>query len=249
METSLIELEKNLRSLGLGAGDTVMVHASLRSVGPVEGRAEGLVRTLLSVLGEPGTLLAYVDFEPTSDTPYFDPQKSPASSDYGILAEVIRSWPNAVRSLNPGASMAAIGARAEWICQDHPLHYGYGPGSPLAKLVEIGGKVLLLGSSLDNVTLLHYAEHWAKLPHKRIIRRTDKILSGNRVVEIEIEEFDTGEVVVSAMPADYFAQITKQFVAAGYAQTGIVGQAPSILLPGQEFVKFAIDKMEQEWGD
>jgi aminoglycoside N3'-acetyltransferase len=33
METSLIELEKNLRSLGLGAGDTVKVHAKLRTDG------------------------------------------------------------------------------------------------------------------------------------------------------------------------------------------------------------------------
>ena len=220
METSLIELERNLRSIGLCAGDTLMVHASLRSVGPVEGRVDGLIQTFLSVLGDQGTLLAYVDFEPTNDIPYFDPQKSPASSDHGILAEVIRTWSNAVRSLNPGASMVAIGFRAGWICNDHPMNYGYGPGSPLSKLVEIGGKILLLGSDLDHVTLLHYAEHCAKLPNKRIIRRTDKVLSRNTVIDVEIEEFDTSESVVNGMPDRYFAQITKQFVEAGKAQTG-----------------------------
>ena len=50
------------------------------------------------------------------------------------------------------------------------------------------------------------------------------------------------------MPTDYFAQITQQFVNAGYAQTGMVGHAHSVLLPAQEFVSFAIDKMERELG-
>ena len=35
-----------------------------------------------------------------------------------------------------------MGARAQWLCAEHPLHYGYGPGSPFAKLIEAGGKVL-----------------------------------------------------------------------------------------------------------
>ena len=53
--------------------------------------------------------------------------------------------------------MAAVGAQAEWLTRDHPSDYGYGPGSPLAKLVESGGKVLMLGAPLDTITLLHYA--------------------------------------------------------------------------------------------
>jgi aminoglycoside 3-N-acetyltransferase len=248
METSLTQLEHDFRSMGISPGDTLMVHASLRSIGPVEGRGEGVVRALLSVLGDQGTLLAYVDFEPTNDIPYFDPQMSPASPDYGILAEIIRTWPGAVRSLNPGASMAAIGARSEWICSDHPMNYGYGPGSPLAKLVEIGGKILLLGSDFDHVTILHYAEHCAKLPDKRIIRRAEQLLFRDTIVDVVIEEFDTGELVISSMPANYFAQITQQFVNAGNAQAGIVGQAHAVLLPAQEFVGFAIDKMEHEFG-
>lgn len=225
-----------------------MVHASLRAVGPVEGKAEGLVSTLLSVLGNQGTLMAYVDFESTNAIPYFDPQHSPARSDHGVLAEIIRNWHGAIRSLNPGASMVAIGARAAWLCDDHPMNYGYGPGSPLAKLVEIGGKVLLLGSDFDHVTILHYAEHCAKIPNKRVIQRTDQVLSGNTVVDLVIEEFDTGDSVVSAMPNNYFAQITQQFVDSGYAQTGHIGQATSMLLPAQNFVAFAVNKMEGDFG-
>ncbi len=82
----------------------------------------------------------------------------------GILAEFIRTTPGARRSGNPGASVAAIGAQAEWLTADHPLDYGYGPGSPLAKLVEAGGKVLMAGAPPDTMTLLHHAEHLARIP-------------------------------------------------------------------------------------
>ena len=248
MITSIKQLKQDIQSIGVCAEDSLMVHASLRSVGPVEGRAEGLVRALLSVLGEGGTLVAYVDFEATDDIPYFDSQRSPASSEYGILAEVIRTWPGAVRSLNPGASMVAIGGRSTWFCKDHPMNYGYGPGTPLSRLVDVAGKILLLGSDLNNVTILHYAEHCAELPNKRVIKRLDKVLSEGAIIDIEIEEFDTANPVVSSMPDDYFARITQQFVDAGYAQTGRVGQAPSVLLPAREFVSYAVNTMEHEFG-
>ncbi|MEM7347601.1 MAG: AAC(3) family N-acetyltransferase [Chloroflexota bacterium] len=164
------------------------------------------------------------------------------------MAEIIRTWPGAIRSLNPGASMVAIGAEAEWMCRDHPMNYGYGSGSPLAKLIESDGKILLLGSHLDHVTILHYAEHCANLPDKRVIQRTDQVLSGNKVVDIVIEEFDTSESVVSVMPEGYFAQVTQRFVDAGYAHVDTVGQARSILLSVQKFVTFAIDEMERDFG-
>ncbi|ABW28125.1 aminoglycoside 3-N-acetyltransferase [Acaryochloris marina] len=248
MYISSEQLKQDLINVGVCAGDTLMVHASLRALGPIDGRAEALVRTVLSVLGNQGTLVAYVDFEPTPDIPYFDPQRSPASQEFGVLVEVVRTWPGAVRSLNPGASMVAIGAQAEWLCHGHPLNYGYGPGSPLSKLVEIGGKILLLGSDLNNVTILHYAEHCARLPNKRVIQRTDRMLVDETVVDVGIEEFDTSALVIDAMPTDYFAQITQEFVDARYAHTGRVGNAPSILLPAPEFVSFAIAKMEREFG-
>ncbi len=51
----------------------------------------------------------------------------------------------------------------------HPLQFGYGPGSPVATLCSLGGKVLMLGAPLDTMTLLHHAEHLATLPAKRVI--------------------------------------------------------------------------------
>jgi aminoglycoside 3-N-acetyltransferase len=51
--------------------------------------------------------------------------------------------------------MAAVGAKAGWLTEDQPSHHGFGPGSPLAKLVDADGQVLLLGAPLDRLTILH----------------------------------------------------------------------------------------------
>jgi len=115
------QLQTELQSLGIHVGDTIMVHASVRSVGPVEERGQGVLAALLGVLGPEGTLMAYADFEPTSEVPYFDMKRSPARPDYGVLAELMRTYPGAVRSANPGASMVAIGAKARWLCEKHSL--------------------------------------------------------------------------------------------------------------------------------
>jgi aminoglycoside 3-N-acetyltransferase len=56
------------------------------------------------------------------------------------------------------------------VTADHPLDYGYGEAWPLAKLVAARGKVLMVGAPPDTMTLLHHAEHLARIPGKRIRR-------------------------------------------------------------------------------
>ncbi len=226
-----------------------MVHASLRSIGSIEGRGEGLISALLGALGAHGTLMAYADFEWTPELPYFDQTRSPAQSKYGVFAELVRTHPHAVRSANPGASMVAIGERANWLCENHPIAYGYGPDGPLGRLVSVGGKVLLLGSDLDQVTLLHLAEHLADLPDKRIVYRTvDVMRDGGTVEAITIEEFDTSDPVVPTMPEKLFAAIVGNFLKMGSASSGRVGRATSHLLPAEDLVTYAVSIMERDYG-
>uniref|UniRef100_UPI002FC5AD0D aminoglycoside N(3)-acetyltransferase n=1 Tax=Bosea sp. (in: a-proteobacteria) TaxID=1871050 RepID=UPI002FC5AD0D len=171
-----------------------------------------------------------------------------AIRDNGILPEFLRTTPGALRSGNPGASIAAIGAKAGWFTADHPLDYGYGEGSPLAKLVEIGGKVLMLGAPLDTMTLLHHAEHLARIPGKRI-RRCEVpfgTLAGTRWRMIE--EFDTGEPVVPGLEEDYFAGIVAAFLATGRGRRGTVGIAPCVLVEAAAIVTFAVGWLEERFG-
>ena len=231
--------ESELRRLGIVSGDVVMVHASMRAVG---GRAEDVVTALLSAVGGEGCVFAYVDFESSEEPMVFDLESSPSARDHGVLAEVIRRWPGARRSANPGASVSAIGGRAEWLTADHPMSYGYGPGSPFAKLVEASGKVLLLGSHFDHVTLLHHAEHLADLPNKRVVRYAVRV--GPDL--LTIEELDTSEGVVDHMPERYFERVVRAFVDGGGATVGRVGGAVSYVLPARQLVDFAVEAMERD---
>ena len=249
-QATIRQLEGQLQALGIRAADTLMVHASLRSVGPVQDHGQGVMSALLGVLGSEGTLMAYADFEPTSEVPYFNIKRSPARPDYGIFAELVRTHHGAVRSANPGASMVAVGARAQWLCENHPLDYGYGPESPLGKLVSLGGKVLLLGSDLDQVTLLHLAEHLADIPDKRVVTRSLNVVRDDGTTDsVMIEEFDTSTPVVSAMPERFFAYLIEGFLATGRASRGLVGRASSYLLSAKELVSYAVSVIERDYGE
>ena len=261
------DLEADLVGLGLRRGDLVMVHSSMRAVGPVLGGGDQVIEALLSVVGPDGTVMMYVDWEHgahglTRDDrdprlperilrgwPAFDPAKARADRSYGILPELLRTWPGARRSGNPGASVTAVGADAEWICRDHPLDYGYGPGSPLAKLVEAEGRVLLLGSPLEAVTLLHYSEHTARLPDKRVIRYREKLLREGGPEWVSIEEFDTADPVVEAAPPDHFDRLVRAYLQGHDVSQGKVGDAACYLFEAPSLYRFGVAWLEERWGE
>jgi aminoglycoside 3-N-acetyltransferase len=237
-------------------GDHVLVHAALRSVGPVAGGADMILAALRDAVGPEGTILGYTDWQGEDDDmldpairaelPPFDPHASRSIRDVGFFPEMLRTTPGARRSANPGASMAAIGGRAEWFTVDHALDYGYGPQSPLGKLVEARGKTLMLGAPLDTMTLLHHAEHLADFAPKRIRRYEAPILVDGRTVWRAFEEFDTADPP-DGLADDYFATIVEDFLATGKGRRGIIGAAPSVLVEAQEIVPFAVDWIESRF--
>ena len=181
------QIADELRSLGLVEGDTVMVHASLRRVGPVEGGADGLLAAIDAAIGPAGTTLmvlgatdemAWVNDRPEHEraallagSEPFDHQTTPADPDVGTLAEVFRTRAGSRVSDHPEGRFAAAGRLAGHMTEDVPWDDYFGPGSPLERLVAAGGKVLRLGADPGTVTLMHYAEYLVDLPAKRRVRR------------------------------------------------------------------------------
>jgi aminoglycoside 3-N-acetyltransferase len=51
----------DLEALGLEPGDAVMVHASLRSIGPVVSGADALIAAVLDATAPNGTRVVYTD--------------------------------------------------------------------------------------------------------------------------------------------------------------------------------------------
>lgn len=255
------QLVKAFEALGIAPGQIVMVHASVKSIGKIMGGPNVVVAALLETLTPTGALMMYAGWEDIPDFvsdlapavqqlyyaehPPFDPRISRAVRDHGILAEIVRGWPGAQRSLNPEASMVAIGAQAAWLTQDHPLDYGYGAGSPLAKLVEAHGQILMLGAPLDTLTLLHYAENRAHMRSKRVIHYTCPVLREGSRVWVEVEDYDTGEP-----HADYsFDEIARAYLAAGNGTQGTIGHAPAYRFDAADLSAFAIAWLEERFGE
>jgi len=240
-----------------------MLHASVGAIGWIVGGPDVVIQALLDVLGTKGTLMMLVSWE---DSPYnlvewpedwqrayleecppFDPATSRAYRKWSILTEYLRTWPGAFRSNHPDASFAAVGALAQWITENHPLQYGFGPGSPLAKLCEARGKVLLLGAPLNTITLLHYAENIADVPNKLTVRYKMPVLRDGQRVWMEIEEFDTcGGILPGA--EEYFEIIPREYLSSGTGRSGKVGAAQSYLFDSADFVKFAVQWLEKKFG-
>ncbi len=257
-------LRADLTQIGINQGDTIMVHAAMSAVGPLLNGPDAFSNALLYVIGSEGTMLVYTSWDSVHDdflddagrvvpewrehVSAFDAHGSRAVRMNGVIAEFVRTMPGALRSANPGASVAAIGRRAEWITADHPHDYGYGEGSPLSKLVEVGGRVLMVGAPWDTMTLIHHADHLAKLPDKRI-RRYEVPYTGSKGTDWRfIEEFDTTEPVVAGLPENYIEQIVTAYVNCGGGRQGKVGLAPSLLVDAQPMLAFAIAWLEAQSG-
>jgi aminoglycoside 3-N-acetyltransferase len=175
--------------LGLGAGDVVLVHASLSSFGHVAGGAHSVVEALLAAVSDQGTVVVPTFTAGNADPrrwartrgwevpaqqwplirerlPPFDPLGTP-SENMGVIAETVRTWPGAVRSAHPQTSFAAVGRDAALLMGEHPQDCHLGPGTPLARLVEHGSKVLLLGVPYRVCTAFHLGEYWQPAPPPR----------------------------------------------------------------------------------
>ena len=142
--------------IGLGPGDRVVVHSSLRAVGLA---ADELIDQLLDAVGPQG-LVVMPAFTYDNDT--FSPD---APTRTGALTEVFRRRPGAVRSLHPTYSVAAIGEGAVALLEGHERAGATAADSPLDRLAAFGGLVLLLGVGHTANTTAHVGEFHADAPY------------------------------------------------------------------------------------
>ena len=264
------ELVAGLRVLGVRPGCVLMVHVRMSAVGWVVGAAETVVRALLEALGPAGTLMAYVGWNDNtcrmdewpsqwqhayrSERPPFDPSCSEADPQMGRVAERIRTWPGARASASHYRRMAAVGRQADWVTRDQPWDHAFGPGSPLAKLVQADGQILMLGAPLDCLTILHHAESLVDGPDKCLASHVVPVRDGAAVVWREVRDHDTSSAR-GAFPyqrvvgdREPFQVIGEQALAAGCAVTGQVGQARCHLFAAPLLVNFAVEWLTTHFG-
>jgi aminoglycoside 3-N-acetyltransferase len=162
------DLARSLDELGLGRGQTIMIHSSLKSFGYFDGGVEAVLDTLISHVGDEGTICVPTLTGRRDDGEngpiYFDTRSSPCWT--GKLCETLRQRPSAMRSAHPTHSIAAIGASSSCLTKDHHLALTpCGEGSPWLKLADMQAYLLFIGVDFSNCTLLHTAEELARVDY------------------------------------------------------------------------------------
>jgi aminoglycoside 3-N-acetyltransferase len=91
----------------------------------------------------------------------FDIKTTPSRN--GLITETFRQLQGARRSLHPTHPYAAIGKDAEWLISGHLKAGTFGVNSPLGKLAQRGGYVLMLGAPFHTCTAAHIGENKAQV--------------------------------------------------------------------------------------
>ncbi len=167
---NLDDLRSDLFNLGVRSGDTLLVRADLNKIGRLESKKRtDYLQAFLDAIGDEGTLIGLsftknnFIIKDKNNVFHFD------SKPYtGAFANLMLSWPDAIRSRHPTNSYVAIGRRAHEILDDHDEHSG--AYTPIRKLIDLKGKMLLVGcaDTSPGFTTTHLAEIDLGL-HKRII--------------------------------------------------------------------------------
>lgn len=246
------ELAGDLRRLGVRSGDVVVVHSSLSALGWVSGGAVAVVQALQDAVTDVGTLVVPTHTSGLTDpahwsnppvpadwvpliresVPAFDPSVF-ASQRMGAIAETLRIWPGTLRSSHPHVSFAAWGRHAERVTTGHALSCSLGDDSPLGRTLELGAKVLLLGTR--RCTTLHLAETRAGV--SPTITQGAALLVGGERQWVSFDDIDHDDT--------HFDQVLTEFCTLQGISPGRVGSAETLLLDQHALVDFATVRLAE----
>lgn len=115
----------------------------------------------------------------------------------GAVAEMFRTSPGTLRSDHPARSLAANGPHAQFLTENHDLSNIFGDGSPIARLYDLDGYVLLVGVGYDKNTSLHLADARAQYPgkhdcveHSAIMENGQRVWKEYHTLFVDGEDFD-----------------------------------------------------------
>ncbi len=228
---SRLDIEKSLVGLGVNSGDTILLRAGLKSVGRIEGGGNTFLDAFLNVLGPTGTLVSLA-FTETSFI--LKPKKSDAfdskkKSNAGALPNLMINHPLSRRSLHPTCSFVAIGKNADYILSSHD--HNAPSYQPVRKIVELGGKCMLIGcvDSNPGFTTTHLAEADLGLVSLSILVNLTSTyyVASNGSLKL-FRRRDPG--LCSKAYSKFYPLYAKH----GLLSSGFVGKAYSLIAPAKE---------------
>ena len=256
MKNSMIQTKSTLindfKKLGIKPKMTLIVHSSLSSIGNVSGGALSVIQALQEVLTEEGTLVMPTHSSHLSDPkewdnpkinknmwnkirkemPGYDKNTTP-TYQMGIIPELFRTLPDVKRSNHPVYSFAAWGKEKNTLLENHSLNNGLGEYSPLARMYDLNGYILLLGTNYDSNTSMHLSEHRIGV-FPQIKRKSPMIINDKKewIVYSEIEYDEAA-----------FIKIGESYEKNHLIQSGQVGEAQAKLINQKSIIDFTIQNL------
>jgi aminoglycoside N3'-acetyltransferase len=197
----------------------------------VDGPA-GLIRALGDALGPNGTLV--MPSWPDGDG-VFDSDSTPAAPDLGVVADTFWRGPGVARNVHPHA-FAAAGPHAESILADPLPLPPHVPASPVGRVHDLDGWVLLLGVNHDADTTVHLAECIAEVPYG--LAKTCTVVRDGRPERIEYLENDHC--------CARFRLVDDWLGAEGVQRVGPVGSAVARLVRSRDVVRVALRELRRD---
>lgn len=248
--TAIVE---DLRELDVEPGMVLVVHSSLDSLGWVCGGPQTVIRALETAVGREGTVVMPTHTWHLTDPAVWseDPvpeewwpairEEMPAyrrdstpSRGMGAIPEAFRARDEVRRSRHPHVSFAASGRYRDRVVDDHTFPDSLGERSPVGRIYELGGYVLLLGVDHSVNSSLHLAEYrWSGAGDRRIVQSAPVQEGGWRKYR-DIQHDDSD-----------FAAIGRAYRAERGGGAGEVGAAAARLVHQPSIVDFAEDWMEE----
>lgn len=253
---TLTSLKRDFKALGITAGSVIIMHSSLSEIGWTVGGPVSVIQALLEILTSSGTLIMPTfssdNSDPTewenpsvperwwniikNEMPPYQPEITP-TREMGTVVETFRKWTNVMRSIHPSLSFAAWGKSAKFIIKDHKLTSGLGENSPLARIYDLDGKILLIGINHYNNTSLHLSEYRSEFSGKKYIKNGSAMIINKKRRWVEYEDLNHN--------SDDFEQLGIDFESEMNYITGKVGIAEARLISQREIVDFAIEWLKK----
>jgi aminoglycoside 3-N-acetyltransferase len=226
------EVIHQLLTLGVRTGGVLLVHTAFSRVRPVEGGPLGLIEALRAAVGPGGTLA--MPSMADDDEHVFDPATTPCAG-MGVVADTFRRLPGVLRSDSPHA-FAAIGPQADRITAPHPVEIPHGPDSPVGRIHDLDGQVLLLGVGHDANTTVHLAENLAGVRYR--LASVATVLVDGRLTRRRYDEVDHC--------CRNFRLLDGWLEARGRQRRGLVGRGEARLADSRAIVHTAVARLREE---
>jgi len=253
---TISSLKNDLRNIGITNSMILIVHSSLSSIGWVCGGPVAVLYALEETIGNDGTLIMPTHSSDLSEPsewrdppvpeawwqiirvsmPAYDKDLTPTRG-MGTISETFRKQPGVKRSAHPCNSFAAWGKYKEIFTDFNKLDFSMDMNSPLGKVYEYDGYVLLLGVGHDKNTSLHLAEYITDYKTKLNVACFSPVM-------IEKERKWIKYIDIN-LNGDDFISIGNAFEAQGKCKIGRIGAARSVLFRQRDLVDFASDWMKQ----